>query len=107
MNNKEIKEILQLIGSCCYYGKISEVECEKYCDYITNLQEKNEKLDYNLTEYTQNYLELQERINKALDYIENKGTRIYKDDIKWSNEWLLHFEERYKNELLHILKGDE
>ena len=34
----EIKEILQLIGNCCYYGKISEDKCEKYCNCITNLE---------------------------------------------------------------------
>lgn len=86
MNNKEIKEILQLIGSCCYYGKISEVECEKYCDYITNLQEKNEKLDYNLTEYTQNYLELQQRIDKALDKISKLKPFIPNEIPTWLDE---------------------
>lgn len=34
----EIKEIIQLIGNCCYHGEISEDECKKYCNYITNLQ---------------------------------------------------------------------
>ena len=36
----EIKEILELIGNDYYYGKINEEKKNKYCDYITNLQER-------------------------------------------------------------------
>lgn len=79
----EIKEILQLIGSCCYYGKISEVECKKYCNYITNLQEENKHLLC--------------RMGKAVDYI----ISTYHDEPT----------ELYglvcADELLDILRGDE
>lgn len=51
--------------------------------------------------------ELQQRIDKAIKYIKNKGTRINKQDIKWSDEWLLHFEDNYKAELLNILEGKD
>lgn len=43
--NNEIKEILELIGNNYYYGNISEIQKNKYCDYITNLQEENTKKD--------------------------------------------------------------
>ena len=47
--NNEIQEILELIGNSYYYGNITEVQKEKYCNYITNLQKeienKNNEID--------------------------------------------------------------
>ena len=64
---EEIKEILQLIGSCCYYGKISNAECEKYCKYITNLQQKLEQY-----EKTQTYGDYVEIVNKVVELQQEK-----------------------------------
>lgn len=91
----EIKEILQLIGSCCYYGKISEVECEKYCNYITNLQKTQETLIKNDNEIITN---LQQRIDKALDMI----------DLIIPELWNISNNMTYKlQDVRRTLRGDE
>ncbi len=110
----EIKEILELIGSCCYYGKISEVECEKYCNYITNLQEENEKLKeklknngivktcencewFGVCPHSYREYDYKSRNEKAVEYIE-KHKR--KDEFLNLNEW-------QTRDLSNILRGDE
>ena len=40
--NKEVKEILKLISNCYYCNIISYDKKEKYCNYITSLEEKLE-----------------------------------------------------------------
>lgn len=42
--NKEVKEIMELIGNAYYYGSITDEQKEKYCNYITSLEEENERL---------------------------------------------------------------
>lgn len=71
----EIKEILQLIGNCCYHGEISEDRYEKFCNYLTNLQEENNKLKekINLAEnILYDYLYKDGKITEEL-YLKYKG----------------------------------
>lgn len=57
MNNNEIKEILELIGNACYYGKINDEKKEKYCDYITNLEETIKTKDEGIKALTEDLCE--------------------------------------------------
>ena len=77
----EIKEILDFlkdkddyIEEYCYeYKRISLEDTKILIDYITNLQEENEELKKNQRyhkKFGNDYIfELQERIEKAIDYI--------------------------------------
>lgn len=66
----EIKEILQLIGNCCYYGEISKDKCEKYCNYITNLQTIEQQYSAILSENAE---------------LENKITNLQKENERLNN----------------------
>lgn len=63
--NNDIKEILGLIGNAYYYGKISEEEKNKYCEYITNLQEELKSANESITWWQNRFNALQEK-NKNL-----------------------------------------
>lgn len=71
----ELKEILQLIGNCCYYGKISEDKCEKYCNYITNLQEKSN----NQAEEINRLYKQREKFMKKYGYLKEENERLRKE----------------------------
>lgn len=85
----EIKEILQLIGNCYYHGEINEDQHKKLCNYITSLQEENEKLKEENEEYKL-------RLCKSADFI-----LPYRNGFNNWFEFLI--EDKYK--LLEILNG--
>ena len=93
---EEIKEILELqnkiksIENETYY--LTYVEWKEILDYITNLQEENERLNkqYNLMEQLLD--EKQEVIDKAIDYLYCVG-EIIDGDIQ--------------HRLLNILQGED
>ena len=66
----EIKEILECFSSP--YINFSEMlfnRDERLLDYITNLQEENKELGRYYTRANNEFLELNKRINKAIEYI--------------------------------------
>ena len=101
----EIREIRDYI-SCPqfgddYYGKWGtlrldqRIKIKDLIDYITNLQEENERLQKLLDfEIERNYLK-QERIEKAIEYM--------KKVINENEEWDMYRE----NKLLNILEGEK
>lgn len=96
----EIKEIIQLIGNCCYRGEISEDKCEKYCNCITNLQEEIERLNNTINklekELDRGYRDLfdMELVNGRELIINIKN---YIDELKENNKDI-YIEERYDSE---------
>ena len=132
MNKEKIKEILDKWK--CYieltkkyttkeYEMLKVEEVDKLLDYITNLQEENKKLNIILQGLAnQKYEEqcknakivhidyvtkekLQERINKAIEYIENSINNpqpFYKYIYGDENGKVENLDK-----LLNILKGDE
>jgi hypothetical protein len=103
----EIKEILQLIGNCCYHGKISEDECKGYCNYITNLQEdldyqRQAEIDYNKkhTKLMRKYKKLQQE-NERLKNDKKKILELIENDYFEDGS----FENYYK--VLNILTGGD
>ena len=79
--NNDINEILKLIGNAYYYGNITYEEEQKYCDYITNLQEENKRLHIQLEDKANEqiktmYLEYKSRNEKAIEYIGNGNIDI-------------------------------
>ena len=99
----EIKEILdewKKFLSWCYENNEKTIEIhrdnvKKILDYITNLQEENERLTN--ARYSLDRVELEKRIDKANQLIE-KHKR--KDGFLNLNEW-------QTRDLLNILRGDE
>ena len=88
----EIKEILELIGNSYYYGNIAEEQKEKYCNYITNLQQENENLkDFNnklqatkdrLDKYDrENQLEI-DRLNNIINELEK---HLHQEILDWQD----------------------
>ena len=107
--NNNINEILQLIGNAYYYGNIDYEKKQKYCDYITNLQEI-EKEHKNCTrkhwqskcaKHCANEKLLQARIEKAIEYI-NKCRDYHKT---YHNEDKMFPDEL--TSLIIILEGDD
>ena len=108
--NNEIIEILQLIGNSCYCGVISEDKCEKYCNYITNLQEENKSLKTHIKtikrrrkKQTSKKNKYKDRIDKALKYIEEHKRNVY-DTF---GEGIVFGEMEGIKEIIKILKGEE
>lgn len=101
-----IKEILQLIGSCCYYGKISEDKCEKYCNYITNLQEESKKQEelisrlYNIIDDDKENFKLLDEENKRL----KEELQQEKKDFKETNDYCFELKDyKSRNEKANTL----
>ena len=113
--NNEIKEILSLLKSSSWCNEANQIE-----DYITNLQEENEKLKekvFNMMTMTacgdrkqikstaQYKLDIaQERIDKAIDHI--KKHPITFDS---NNDIIVGYflDSTDADELLNILEGDD
>lgn len=95
----EIKEILDDLDYCknMKAGNIllKYNECDLLLDYITNLQEENERLTN--ARYSLDRVELEKRIDKAVEYIINH------------TQSTAHLEMDTKSikQLLDILRGDE
>ena len=96
----EIKEIIQLIGSCYYHGEISEDKCKKYCNYITNLQED---LDYQKQaeqEYNEKHTKLMRKYKKLYKKLQQE-----KKDFKETNDYcfeLLDYKSRIDKAVEYI-----
>lgn len=83
----EIKEILELIGNSYYYGNIAEEQKEKYCNYITNLQQRLEASQTNEETYR---LEMQD-ITKCLGLKEDTlfdEVKEFATDLQQENDRL-------------------
>lgn len=93
--NDEIKEILD------YFRKYMTIEdcirLSKIEDYITNLQEENKYLDNEVNNMTDYVKELQQKIDKAIEYInKNYGNLLLSNPPK---------EAFNKDNLLNLLQG--
>lgn len=92
--NKE--EIFNEISSC-FKMSVDMNGMKKLEEYITNLQQENEKLNH----YKLLYQKVKERNDKAIEYLENnRCSTWYKVDM---NTGLL---TRHDNKLLELLKGE-
>ena len=109
MINKEIKEILQLIGNCCYYGKISEYKYEKYCNCITNLEQENERLrkDYGRLMQDNAYtLELERRNEKAIEELDKYINSCEIEVEHTLNNKKCSISVRHSKKVKNILQGE-
>jgi len=110
--NKEIEEILDRLDYNEWEVDLYKIPinwCEMYSirDYITNLQEENKRLKEQLDMLVKDdekqqkiIIDLQQIINKAIEYIEN-----YKD-IQAKNVYV-DFDLKDINKLLDILRGED
>lgn len=121
--NDEIKEILEWLD----YGvnslsiskppfKVPYKDIEKILDYITNLQEENEKLINNQRYYKKGVFSLEydketlsdmiddykSRIDKAISFINDNA--VYK---KITINQQVYYNEYIVNQALNILRGDK
>lgn len=89
----EIKEIIEdLKNKDISVDDLTHNDKVKLIDYITNLQEKIKEADEAVEYWQKQYDNLQRRIDKAIEYLEQP----YRDNFDYS-----------KAELLNILRGDE
>ena len=120
--NNEIKKILNKLNclvknKMCWwenYTVFSPDDIQTLLDYITNLQQKNERLNQDLS-YYQGYGAdmlhknngLEERIEKAVEFIKN--TPLYEIIYDYNMEDELEIQnvsdETASNKLLNILNG--
>ena len=101
--NDEIKEILDYLN---IKGKkmIGIKQKELLLDYIANLQEENKKLDSQNTINILYWKKLEQRIDKAIEYINNKWKKDkYYEDIENCMTFCLYD----KDNLLNILQGED
>ena len=97
---------------------ITDKHAKLLYDYITNLQQENERLKYQLNQEKPNYLQiwqLEDRIYEASEFIKEKisSTKGVIDDYMYHKEHNQHLIEllnedieMYKNEL-NILEGED
>ena len=106
--NNEIKEIKEELAKISFSNIGHCVNTNLILDYITNLQEENNRLNNIIKELTQENLKRSDKIdelleikNKAIDYIEEHNI------IGTNKEYLPSgIEKCYSLELMEILKGD-
>jgi len=108
--NKKIKEILE-IQEDIDYKKLSIEDILLLKEYITNL----EQCYCNRTDCSarikdsKKYDSLQQRIDKAIEYIENNT--LYSEEYDYDDEDNLQFQGAYdykaSEDLLNILKGSD
>lgn len=106
----EIKEILDYISDRI----IPNEKWNKVRDYITNLQEENQRLEENNQNMQIEMSKSWERIDKAIEYINSHKVsdtitfplmkKEQERDVKNCYEY--EFEQIYKKDLLNILKGE-
>jgi len=101
--NNDIKEILQLIGNCCYCGEISEDKCEKYCNYITNLQEKVNQYE-NPDDMTLMFMWCDEKAKDKIKQLQEENERL---KIECSQLEKLDYLEELNREKLLVKQIDE
>ena len=73
-------------------------------DYIDELEEENKKKQEVIANLLKDSADLQLRINKAIDYIENMPYVEIPDDDYENNHKMVEWDD---SELLKILKGEE
>ena len=96
----EIKEILY----CDIYNDLDDEKYNKLLDYITNLQEENVVLKSQLLQDNKSYHDMQDRIKKAIEYINLVAT----DHDIMNNDEIIYTQMQYEQieNLLEILKGE-
>ena len=113
---EEIKEMLHCIEMNCKHNKcfggikLDEEDCKLLLDYITNLQQENEKLKYNARGQVNDYfkdkyadevlknaklIDYKSRCEKAIEYIEEN----------YPTSTINHQDDKYK--LINILNGSD
>ena len=111
--NKEIKEILDKWK--CYIGLTKKFttneyemlrveDIDKILDYITNLQEENERLHNLIVQHIDkedNLIDYKQRNEKAIEYIE-KGNKHFKENYNEPYEYAFMVNA---DELMKILQG--
>ncbi|MBQ4031326.1 MAG: hypothetical protein II625_06195 [Bacilli bacterium] len=117
--NDEIKEILAYFEE---YVKITDMhdsepmlnwkDLKIVLDYITNLQQENKKLSKQHLATIDKLIETQQRIEKAVEYIEKSKEINYKTIDTLSEEvkllkGILNGENVMLNNILNILNGKE
>ena len=99
--NKKLKEELHKASLDIQELTEKDIGCPSWCDKLKELEEDNKKLKAEVDLLNDNRHFLNNKINKAIEYIEENAT--YSNDIKQCVDDL-----RYDNcdELLKILKGE-
>lgn len=103
--NKEIKEILDNIEASYEttennsFIKFKWLDYKQILNYITNLQEENERKERLITQYGEGMCAYANRIDKAIEYIQKEFCQVNKETKE-----LECWHERVKP-ILDILKG--
>ena len=98
---EEIKEILDNLKQ--HISIISVEDEDLLLDYITNLQEENVVLKSQLLQDNKSYHDMQDRIKKAIEYINTvKENTIDSTRKNFAKMILINYED-----LLNILKGED
>lgn len=95
----EIKEILDRLKNEEFSTTLFQDEKNKLLDYITNLQEENEKVHKDFNELSERYFFTKSRNEKAIEYINVGKTFDFIDVGKVVN--------KIQNDLLNILQGED
>jgi chromosome segregation ATPase len=110
----EIKEILDnikyLLDNKTKFILMTDKDIETLLDYITNLQEKYERMKENAEILANGYNELEKRIDKAIEYIKKEIADIEFMKKEYSDyDKIGEIEVKLKSieELKNILNGDE
>lgn len=105
MQNDEIKEILDRIetASEIFDCLLKPKECTLLLDYITNLQQNYNDNVSKYEELLVKYSNIKQRIDKAIEYIENLPVMFYPDDFYENNHKEIEWD---RTELLDFLQGD-
>lgn len=81
-------------------GLFHLVEWTRFWNYITNLQQENKKISIQHLETVNKLIEVESRIEKAVEYIREQPKRELSVDCYFKFEDLVEFDE-----LLNILEG--
>ena len=115
--NKEIKEILEDLkdmnnysnfvdsqyGGSDYYYLLEKKESKQLLDYITNLQQENERLKEANKILEENWEQYMMRCGKAIEYIEhNELFEVIYDD---NDEYFNTIDDKATEDLLNILQN--
>ena len=107
MINKEIKEIIEALKPLENIKEhqlyLTTKEQKILLDYITNLQEENERLKERVQIGQNAFLSLTSKINKAIDYIKKDWYELNTRDI----EHVVSLEKDIRIDLLNILQGED
>ena len=110
--NDEIKEILESLDKIAkaeYYPEdlLTYKECQLLLDYITNLQEENERLSVELNQNMierNNYLS---RNEKAIDFVKKESKKCYSNQTNDNSTKVIGNFMWHTDKLLNILNGGD